>query len=164
MSVEKAWSSERGSIIAYLIRDREGHHVKINNDGELITMYGTLEELDGKFLDFMDQCDARHESLIEVELWPEGKQLYVKAEAPNRSSRTFYVTVKGVLLNFGANPHGIDQLVTATHTVESVHSLEVHQVNIMLLDEQVPMLLRNGAQLVGLVQGWIMSAETSENI
>lgn len=164
MSIEKAWSSERGSIIAYLISDREGLHIKVNNDGELITMYGTMEELDVKFAYFMDGCDARHESLIEVELWPEGKQLYVKAQAHNRASRTFCVTVKGTLLNLGANPHGIDQLVTATHTVEEIHSLEVHQVNIMPLEEQVPMLLRNGAQLIGLVQGWIMSAETSDKL
>lgn len=160
MNIVRAWSSEDNHTVAYLIKGHETY-ILVNDIGELKELRGQGIDLDKQFIELSNKLDSQDRGLIEVPIHKENSVVYARASAPNGKGRVFRVRVKDILMSRGLNPHGIEQLVIATHTVEYAGSRVVEERPV---EEQVPMLLRNNSQLVGLVQGWVMSADVSDTL
>jgi hypothetical protein len=147
MTIERAWASDDGSVLLYKVILGAETIGYLNNDGETSNIFGQGVDLDLKLSFLVDD----HE-LMEVDLYPSGISLNVNIESKGRS---YKVKVQDTILNLGASPKGIEQLVIATHFGEC--DVAGVQTKLEPIPEQQPMCLRNGSELVGLVQGWVLS-------
>lgn len=152
--IERAWSSEDGFIIAYLRRSHGVRSILLNDDGDTSEIHGQGIDLEKKWMKIEDQY-LKTRCLHEITLWEENRIVVIKA-VQNGKERVFRCVCRGTLVNRGGSPHGIEQILVATHTDEFSAGKYVETIP---LPEHMPILLRNGRELVGLVQGWVLKAE-----
>lgn len=150
MSVERAWSSEDGSVLLYLMQIGSEEIIRLNNNGEIKSVYKQGIDVTYALHNIYDNLQRKGISLLEVPIFARNQQMNINAHTAAKE-RTFVVRVQHTLINLGGNPHGIEQLLVATHTI--------HGQRMEPMEEQTPMILRNGNKLIGLVQGWELSAE-----
>jgi hypothetical protein len=152
--IERAWSSEDGFVIAYLVKNYGERSLIFNEDGEVSEIHGQGIDLDKKWL-ALEERHLKTRPLHEVSLIDD-RHVVLITTVQNGKERIIRCTCQGTMINRGGNVHGIEQLMVATHF--DVFSAGKH-VETLPLPEHLPLLLRNGRELIGLVQGSLLKAE-----
>lgn len=153
MAVERAWSSEDGRVLLYLSRISGEDIAYLNNNGDIRTIFKQGVDMARALSSIHNEFQRKKIDLLEVPIYSRNAEIRIHTVQSGRE-RVFQVRVQNTLMNLGGDPHGIEQLVIATHMIHG-NRIEPRQ-------EHSAMILQNGNKLIGLIQAWETTAEIIE--
>lgn len=139
MTVQRAWSSEAGDVLAYFESNKDGNFFIVNNRGEVYEQPIGTQEVEARVQEI-------GEELFEVQLFAVGS--YQEFAFPTTGIRNIVKVIHAPVINRCSTPNGIEQLGLHVATCKPYLKIDDAETR----DYPVPVQIRNSMYLAFLNQ------------